>query len=40
MKKEAGSSKQWTKPEVRRLGKIDDVAGAQTPVTQAALTKS
>ena len=40
MKKQAGSSKRWTRPEVRRLGEIKDVAGAQTPVTQAALTKS
>ena len=24
----------WTKPEVKLLGKIDDVAGAQTPVAQ------
>ena len=40
MKKYAVSSRAWTKPEIRRLGKINDVAGAQTPVTQAALTKS
>jgi len=40
MKKETVSPRQWTKPEVRRLGEIKDVAGAQTPVTQAANTKS
>lgn len=40
MKKEAVSPTQWTKPELRRLGKINDVAGAQTPLTQAANVKS
>ena len=40
MNKEAVSSKQWTKPEVRRLGQIRDVAGSQTPVAQATATKS
>jgi hypothetical protein len=40
MNKEAVSSREWTKPEVRRLGQIKDVAGAQTPITQAANTKS
>ena len=40
MKKETASPAPWTKPEVRHLGKINDVAGAQTPLTQAANTKS
>lgn len=26
----------WTKPELVRLGKIADVAGAQNPVAQSA----
>jgi hypothetical protein len=30
----------WTKPELRRLGRIEDVAGAQTPVSQAVNVKS
>lgn len=30
----------WAKPELRRLGTIKDVAGAQTPLTQATNTKS
>jgi hypothetical protein len=30
----------WTKPQIKRLGEIRDVAGAQTPVSQATNTKS
>lgn len=30
----------WTKPEVRRLGKIEDVAGAQGAGAQAAGVKT
>ena len=30
----------WAKPQIQRLGTINDVAGAQTPVAQAANTKS
>jgi hypothetical protein len=40
MKKEAVNSTPWTKPEVRRLGEIKDVAGAQTRVSQAVNAKS
>jgi len=40
MKKEAHGLKVWSKPEIRRLGTIKDVAGAQTPVAQAVNTKS
>ena len=40
MKKDAVSKSQWTKPEIRHIGEIKDVAGAQTPVAQAANTKS
>jgi len=32
--------KLWTKPELKRLGEIKDVAGAQTPNSQAASVKS
>jgi hypothetical protein len=34
MKKEAVQSSEWTKPEVRRLGEIKDVAGNQGAGTQ------
>lgn len=30
----------WTQPELKRLGKIKDVAGPQTPKAQAAGAKS
>jgi hypothetical protein len=30
----------WTKPKLTRLGEIKDVAGAQTPVSQAVNVKS
>jgi hypothetical protein len=40
MKKDATTSKQWTKPEIRRLGKIKDVAGAQGAGSQAAGAKT
>jgi hypothetical protein len=40
MKKETVGPNRWTKPEIRRLGEIKDVAGAQTPVAQAGNTKS
>ena len=36
MNKDSANKKSWTKPELKRLGKIRDVAGAQTPVAQAA----
>lgn len=34
------SKKAWTKPSVRRLGKISDVAGAQGAGTQGAGAKT
>ena len=40
MKKETVNSGQWIKPEIRRLGEIRDVAGAETPLAQAGNTKS
>jgi hypothetical protein len=40
MTKEATRSKVWTKPAIKRLGEIKDVAGAQTPVAQASNVKS
>ena len=40
MNREAVSSKEWTKPEVRRLGQIKDVAGAQGAGAQGAGTKT
>jgi hypothetical protein len=33
---EKTSTPRWTKPELVRLGKIADVAGAQNPVAQSA----
>ena len=36
MKKETIVQKLWTKPEIRRLGEIKDVAGAETPLAQGA----
>lgn len=32
--------KAWTKPELKRVGTIADVAGAQTPIAQANNAKS
>ncbi len=32
----SGGQRGWTKPEAKLLGKLDDVAGAQTPVAQGA----
>ena len=40
MKKEMVSPKTWTKPEIRRLGEIKDVAGAQGAGAQAAGAKT
>ncbi len=40
MKEESRVLKGWTKPEIRRLGTIKDVAGAQTPGPQGAGAKS
>jgi hypothetical protein len=40
MKNDSIKAKAWTRPEVTRLGKIEDVAGAQTPASQAAGAKS
>jgi hypothetical protein len=40
MTKETSSRKAWTKPEIFRLGAIKDIAGAQTPVSQASNVKS
>jgi hypothetical protein len=40
MKKDTITSKQWTKPEIRRLGKIKDVAGVQGAGSQAAGAKT
>lgn len=34
--KTAPAGKQWSKPELRRLGTIRDVAGAELPGHQAA----
>jgi hypothetical protein len=34
------ASKAWTKPELKRIGEIKDVAGGQTPIAQATATKS
>lgn len=32
--------KAWEKPELKRLGDIRDISGAQTPLSQATNTKS
>ena len=34
------NKKPWAKPELKRIGQIKDVAGAQTPNSQAGNTKS
>lgn len=36
MTKGAAKSRNWIKPEVKRLGEINDVAGAETPKAQAS----
>lgn len=38
--KEATRQKAWTKPEIRRLGEIKDVAGDQGPGPQGAGAKT
>ena len=40
MQNEAIKARKWSKPEVRRLGQIKDVAGAQGVGTQGAGTKT
>jgi hypothetical protein len=40
MKKYDVKSRVWAKPEIRRLGEIKDVAGAQGAGTQGAGTKT
>lgn len=40
MKKETVRPRAWTKPEIRRLGEIKDVAGAQGAGAQGAGTKT
>lgn len=40
MKRKTVRPRDWTKPELTRLGKIRDVAGAQTPISQAVNVKS
>jgi len=40
MKTDSIKPKAWTKPELKHLGRIEDVAGSQTPLTQAVNTKS
>ncbi len=32
--------KKWTRPELKRLGEIKDVAGSQTPISQGNGAKS
>lgn len=38
--KATANKKPWTKPELKRLGAIEQVAGAQTPNSQANNAKS
>lgn len=40
MKKKTVKLRDWTKPEVRRLGDIKDIAGAQGAGAQGAGTKT
>ena len=40
MKKRTDKPKEWAKPEIRRLGRIEDVAGAQGAGAQAGTTKT
>jgi hypothetical protein len=37
---EKAAKKAWTKPELKQIGEIKDVAGAQTPNSQASNVKS
>jgi len=40
MTKQTKGLRAWTKPEIKRLGEIKDVAGNQTPLAQASNAKS
>jgi hypothetical protein len=40
MTKDSTGPKVWTKPRIKPLGEIKDVAGAQTPIAQASNAKS
>lgn len=40
MKRKTVERKDWARPELIRLGTIKDVAGAQTPISQAVNAKS
>lgn len=40
MTKSAKAARPWTKPEIKRLGDMKDVAGKETPLAQASATKS
>ena len=40
MKKDSANKRPWVKPELKRIGKIKQVAGAQTPNSQASNVKS
>ena len=40
MKKKAGKPLVWTKPQIQRLGRMKDVAGAQGPGAQGAGAKT
>ncbi len=40
MTKDTTKSKEWTKPQLRRLGQIKDVAGAQGAGAQGAGAKT
>ena len=40
MTKDVKGLRAWTKPEVKRLGEIKDVANNQTPLAQASNSKS
>ena len=40
MKENSVKRTAWTKPELTHLGEIKDVAGKQTPLSQAANAKS
>lgn len=36
MKPQPKTQSDWSKPELKRIGRIADVAGAERPVSQAA----
>jgi len=40
MTKNVKGLRAWTKPEIKRLGEIKDVAGKETPLAQTSNTKS